>query len=145
MRLRCKLSLRPIGSILGVEAAVVQRIIVHLDLDAFFVAVERLDNPALAGVPVIVGGRPDERGVVSSASYECRVFGVQSAMPTAQALRLCPQAILVPGHRERYAEMSRKVMSLLADYTPALEPIDPTDRGGWRGRPHRVAPRGGKR
>lgn len=99
------------------------RIILHLDLDAFFVAVERLDNPALIGVPVLVGGRPDGRGVVSSASYEARKFGVHSAMPTAQALRLCPQAILVPGSRGRYGEMSRKVMALLGEYTPLLEPI----------------------
>lgn len=100
-----------------------ERAIIHLDLDAFFVAVERLDNPALVGVPVIVAGRPEARGVVSSASYEARAFGVHSAMPTAQALRLCPQAILVPGHRERFSEMSRRVMAILADYTPLLEQI----------------------
>ena len=99
------------------------RTIIHLDLDAFFVAVERLDDPALIGVPVIVGGRPDARGVVSSASYEARKFGVHSAMPTAQALRLCPQAVLVSGHRGRYAEMSHRVMAVLGDYTPLLEPI----------------------
>lgn len=99
------------------------RTIIHLDLDAFFVAVERLDNPALIGRPVIVGGRPEVRGVVSSASYEARAFGVHSAMPTAQALRLCPSAVLLAGRRERYAEMSRRVMAILADYTPLLEPI----------------------
>src|SRR5512133_1725893 len=100
-----------------------QRTIIHLDLDAFFVAVERLDNPDLIGKPVIVGGRPDARGVVASASYECRPFGVQSAMPTAAALRLCPQAILVSGHHERYAQLSRAVMALLQAYTPELEQI----------------------
>lgn len=99
------------------------RVVIHLDLDAFFVAVERLDDPTLIGVPVIVGGRAESRGVVSSASYEARKFGVHSAMPTAQALRLCPQAVLIPGHRGRYAEMSRKVMAILGDYTPLLEPI----------------------
>jgi DNA polymerase-4 len=99
------------------------RSILHLDLDAFFVAVERLDTPALIGVPVIVGGRAEARGVVSSASYEARAFGVRSAMPTAQALRLCPQAILVGGNRRRYVEMSGKVMALLGEYTPLLEPI----------------------
>jgi DNA polymerase IV len=99
------------------------RTIVHLDLDAFFVAVERLDNPALIGKPVIVGGRPDARGVVASASYECRPFGVQSAMPTATALRLCPQAILVSGHHERYAQLSRAVMALLQPYAPVMEQI----------------------
>src|SRR5512143_2079641 len=100
-----------------------QRSILHLDLDAFFVAVERLDDPSLVGKPVIVGGRPESRGVVASASYECRPYGVHSAMPTSQALRLCPQAILVSGHRGRYSEMSRQVMSLLAEYAPLLEVI----------------------
>jgi DNA polymerase-4 len=99
------------------------RTILHLDLDAFFVAVERLDDPALIGVPVIVGGRPEVRGVVASASYEARKYGVHSAMPTAQALRLCPQAVLVSGHRDRYTEMSDRVMAILGDYTPLVEPI----------------------
>jgi DNA polymerase IV len=99
------------------------RAIIHLDLDAFFVAVERLDNPALIGLPVIVGGRPESRGVVASASYEVRKYGVHSAMPTAEALRRCPQAILVSGHRGRYAEMSDRVMAILGQYTPLLEPI----------------------
>ncbi len=99
------------------------RAILHVDLDAFFVAVERLDNPALIGVPVIVGGRAEVRGVVASASYEARKFGVHSAMPTAQALRLCPHAVLVSGHRGRYSEMSDRVMGILADYTPLLEPL----------------------
>lgn len=99
------------------------RAIIHIDLDAFFVAVERLDDPSLIGVPVIVGGRPDVRGVVASASYEARKFGVHSAMPTATALRLCPQAILISGHRGRYSEMSDRVMGILGEYTPLLEPI----------------------
>jgi DNA polymerase IV len=123
-----------------------QRAIIHLDLDAFFVAVERLDNPALIGVPVIVGGRPETRGVVSSASYEARKYGVRSAMPTAQALRLCPQAILVSGHRGRYSELSHNVMELLGNYTPVLEPIsideaflDVTGTEGLFGIPSRLA------
>ncbi len=99
------------------------RAILHLDLDAFFVAVEQLDNPALAGKAVIVGGRPQARGVVSSASYEARAYGVRSAMPTAQALRLCPEAVLLPGHHDRYHEMSRRVMTLLREYTPLLEQV----------------------
>src|SRR5512143_83566 len=99
------------------------RAIIHMDLDAFFVAVERLENPALAGLPVIVGGRPEVRGVVASASYEARRFGVHSAMPTATALRLCPQAVLVPGHRERYIDLSRRVMATLGSYTPLLEQV----------------------
>jgi len=102
---------------------VYSRTIIHADLDAFFVAVERLDNPALIGVPVIVGGRAEVRGVVASASYEARKYGVHSAMPTAQALRLCPQVVLVSGHRERYAEMSHCVMAIFGDYTPLVEPI----------------------
>ncbi|MCX6033119.1 MAG: DNA polymerase IV [Chloroflexi bacterium] len=99
------------------------RAIIHLDLDAFFVAVERLDDPALIGRPVIVGGRAEARGVVASASYEARVYGIHSAMPTAQALRLCPGVVRVEGHHGRYAEMSRRVMALLGEYTPLLEPI----------------------
>jgi DNA polymerase-4 len=100
-----------------------QRAIIHLDLDAFFVAVERLDDPSLIGKPVVVGGRADVRGVVASASYEARRFGVHSAMPTAEAMRRCPQLILVSGHRRRYSEMSDRVMAILGDYTPLLEPI----------------------
>jgi DNA polymerase-4 len=99
------------------------RAIIHLDLDAFFVAVERLDNPALIGLPVIVGGRPESRGVVASASYEVRKYGVHSAMPTAEALRRCPHAVIVSGHRGRYSEMSDRVMAILGQYTPLLEPI----------------------
>src|SRR5512135_1262799 len=99
------------------------RAIIHMDLDAFFVAVERLDNPALCGLPVLVGGRAEVRGVVASASYEARAFGVHSAMPTAQALRLCPHAVLISGHRGRYSELSHQVMALLGEYTPLLEPI----------------------
>ena len=72
------------------------RIVVHLDLDAFFAAVEVLEDPALAGQPVIVGGRPEERGVVASASYEARARGVHSALPTYRALALCPEAVLRP-------------------------------------------------
>jgi DNA polymerase-4 len=110
-------------SMSGTPSDATARSIIHIDLDAFFVAVERLDNPALIGKPVIVAGRPESRGVVSSASYEARHFGVHSAMPTAQALRLCPQVILVGGNRARYVEMSGRVMALLGEYTPLLEPI----------------------
>jgi DNA polymerase-4 len=100
-----------------------QRAIIHVDLDAFFVAVERLDDPSLAGKPVVVGGRAEVRGVVASASYEARKFGIRSAMPTAEALRRYPQLIVVSGHRGRYTEMSDRVMAILGDYTPLLEPI----------------------
>ena len=83
--------------------------IVHLDMDAFFASVEQLDDPSLRGRPVIVGGS-SERGVVSTASYEARRFGVHSAMPVVMARKLCPQGVFLPGRRERYAELSRRVM-----------------------------------
>jgi len=101
----------------------VQRWILHLDLDAFFPSVEELLNPALKGKPIIVGGAPDSRGVVSSASYAARKYGVRSAMPTAQALRLCPHAILLHGHHRRYGEYSARVMQILREITPLVEPL----------------------
>jgi DNA polymerase IV len=97
--------------------------ILHLDLDSFFVSVERLRNPALLGKPVLVGGKPDERGVVASASYEARQFGCRSAMPMAQAVRLCPHAVVVPSSHGLYGEMSRKVMALLGEVTPLVEKV----------------------
>ncbi|MDD5311598.1 MAG: DNA polymerase IV [Dehalococcoidia bacterium] len=98
------------------------RTIFHIDLDAFFVTVEQVLNPALRGKPVIVGGRPDRRGVVASASYEARKFGVHAAMPLSQAKRLCPDAVFLTGHFNRYREYSEKFMAILADYSPCLEP-----------------------
>ena len=92
-----------------------------LDLDAFFASVEMLDHPEWRGKPVIVGGSPEERGVVSTASYEARRFGVHSAMPSFQAQRLCPQAIWTHGHFDRYREVSREVMSFLSDETPRVQ------------------------
>jgi len=97
------------------------RRIIHIDLDAFFASVEELLNPEIAGQPIIVGGGPGRRGVVASASYAARAYGVRSAMPTAQALRLCPQAILIPADPERYSEISDRVMALLEEYTPLVE------------------------
>lgn len=99
------------------------RTIIHADLDAFYASVEVLDDPILAGKPVIVGGRPDERGVVSAASYEARRFGVHSAMPLQTAARLCPQGVFVAGRPERYRELSQRVMSIFASVTPLVEPI----------------------
>lgn len=93
--------------------------IMHIDMDAFFASVEQLDNPALRGKPVIVGG--GARGVVSAASYEARKFGVHSAMPTWQAMRLCPQAICTPGRMSRYAEVSRHIMQVLQQFSPTVE------------------------
>ena len=90
-------------------------------MDAFFVSVEELFDPALKGKPVVVGGRPNERGVVSAASYAARRFGVHSAMPLRMAYKLCPQAIFVDGHMERYQEYSHKVHDVLCGFTPLVE------------------------
>ena len=94
-----------------------------LDLDAFFASVEQLDHPEWRGRPVIVGGSADRRGVVSTASYEARRFGVHSAMPSATARRLCPDAIWTRGNFERYREVSAQVMAILGDETPLVEQV----------------------
>ena len=99
------------------------RAIARLDLDAFFAAVEALEHPNLAGKPVVVGGRPEERGVVASASYPARAFGVRSAMPMSRALALCPQAIIVPPRHPLYSEYSRRVMAILRVASPLVEQI----------------------
>jgi len=90
-------------------------------MDAFFVSVEELFDPSLKGKPVVVGGRPNERGVVSAASYTARRFGVHSAMPLRTAFKMCPQAIFVDGHPERYREYSHKVHDVLCGFTPLVE------------------------
>ena len=100
-----------------------QRIIMHTDLDAFFVSVEQASNPELRGKPVVVGGKPGSRGVVATASYEARAFGLHSAMPISTAVRLCPQAIFIEGNYQHYAEVSKKFMAILADFSPFLEPM----------------------
>ena len=100
-----------------------ERAIIHADLDAFYASVEVLDDPSLRGKPVIVGGGPNERGVVSAASYEARAFGVQSAMPLRTAGRRCPDGVFLPGRPDRYRELSEQVMAIFASYTPAVEPI----------------------
>jgi DNA polymerase-4 len=99
------------------------RAIIHLDLDAFYASVEVLKNPALEKKPVIVGGRPEERGVVSTASYEARKYGVRSAMPTARALQLCPQAVLLPPRHEVYGDYSRRVMAIVRQASPVVEQV----------------------
>src|SRR5712671_4020869 len=93
----------------------------HLDMDAFFVSVEELFDPSLKGKPVVVGGRANERGVVSAASYAARKFGVHSAMPLRTAYKLCPQAIFLDGHPERYREASLKVRAVLESFSPQVE------------------------
>lgn len=90
-------------------------------MDAFFAAVEVLDKSDLLGKPVLVGGRPEERGVVAAASYEARAFGVRSAMPMARALRLCPQAVVVAPRHDRYQECSCQVMAILHQVSPLVE------------------------
>jgi DNA polymerase-4 len=99
------------------------RVILHVDLDAFFCSVEELHHPELAGKPFIVGARPEQRGVVASASYPARVFGVHSAMPTARALRLCPSLIVVHPRHAAYSESSDRVMALLREAAPIVEQV----------------------
>jgi DNA polymerase-4 len=101
----------------------VQRKVLHLDLDAFFCAVEELRDPGLRAKPFAVGGRPDQRGVVSSCSYAARMYGVRSAMPTARALRLCPHLEIIAGHYDAYGRASRDVMRLAGTLTPLVERI----------------------
>lgn len=99
------------------------RKIIHIDMDAFFASVEQLDRPELRGLPVIVGGKPESRGVVAACSYEARAFGVHSAMPSGRAHKLCPQAVFVKPRMARYQEVSRQIMTLFQRYTPLVEPL----------------------
>src|SRR5579871_4941613 len=97
------------------------RTVFHVDMDAFFVSVEELFDPSLRGKAVVVGGKADQRGVVAAASYAARKYGVHSAMPLRTAVRLCPHAIFVPGHPERYREYSHKVFDILNRFSPLVE------------------------
>ncbi|MBV1716662.1 MAG: DNA polymerase IV [Desulfarculus sp.] len=97
------------------------QVLAHVDMDAFYAAVERLDQPRLAGAPIIVGG--GKRGVVSAASYEARRFGVRSAMPMFEARSRCPQGVFLTPRMERYRQVSRRVMEVLAGFSPLLEPV----------------------
>ena len=97
--------------------------ILHVDMDAFYAAIEQRDRPELRGRPVVVGAPPDRRGVVATCSYEARPFGIHSAMPSRTAGKLCPHAVFVAPRMERYEEVSRQVMAILHDYTPLVEPV----------------------
>lgn len=104
-------------------ARVKQRKIIHVDMDAFYAAVEQRDNPALRGKPVIVGGDPGSRGVVATCSYEARAFGIHSAMSSARAYRLCPQAIFVRPRFDAYRKVSLQIRELFHEYTDMVEPL----------------------
>jgi len=121
------------------------RCIFHVDLDAFFVSVEQALDPGLRGRPVIVGGRPDRRGVVASASYEARAFGIRAGTPLSRAYQPCPQAIFIEGNISRYTEASENFMTILSGYSPYLEPagldeayLDVTGCGAY-GTPQQLA------
>jgi DNA polymerase-4 len=126
----------------------ISRTIFHVDMDAFFVSVEELFDPSLKGKPVVFGGQRDERGVVSAASYAARKFGVHSAMPLRTAAKLCPKAIFVNGHPERYREYSAKVHEMLGHFSPLVEMasvdeayLDMTGTERLHGRPLQAAQR----
>ncbi|HDQ15022.1 MAG TPA: DNA polymerase IV [Sediminispirochaeta sp.] len=99
------------------------RIFFHVDMDAFYAAVEQSDQPELQGKPVIIGARPGSRGVVSACSYEARVYGVHSAMPISEAYRRCPHGVFLPGRMGRYQEVSREIMRIFEDFSPDIQQI----------------------
>ena len=101
----------------------IRRKIIHIDMDAFFASVEQLDHPEWRGKPVIVGGNPERRGVVSTASYEARKYGICSAMPAKTARRLCPDGIFVEGNMRRYREISHRIREIFATVTDVIEPL----------------------
>jgi DNA polymerase-4 len=99
------------------------RKIIHCDCDCFYASVEMRDDPSLRGRPLAVGGRPDQRGVIATCNYEARRFGIHSAMATAQAMKLCPNLLLIPPNMEKYRTASRQIMEIYQDYTELVEPL----------------------
>jgi len=100
-----------------------QRKVIHCDCDCFFAAVEMRDNPEFSEIPLAIGGRSDRRGVIATCNYPAREFGVRSAMSTANALKLCPNLLVIPGNMAKYKEVSQQIMSIFLDYTSLIEPL----------------------
>src|SRR3989338_1072013 len=103
-----------------------QKVIAHIDMDAFFAAVEQRDNPDLRGKPVVIGADPQNgrgRGVVSTCSYEARVYGIHSAQPISIAYQKCPHAVFLPGDSSKYHRVSEEIFQILYDFTPEIQPI----------------------
>ncbi len=97
--------------------------IIHIDMDAFYASVEQRDNPGFAGLPIVVGGTPQQRGVVAAASYEARKFGIRSAMPSSTAIKLCPEVVFVPMRMKHYTNISKQIREIFLRYTPLVEPL----------------------
>ncbi|APR96044.1 DNA-dirted DNA polymerase [Pandoraea thiooxydans] len=117
MRDRCGAILKP-----EIPPSVPNKII-HCDCDCFYAAIEMRDDPSLRGIPLAVGGQPSQRGVIATCNYEARAFGVRSAMPSSQALKLCPALLILPPSMERYRTASRQIMAIYRDYTDLVEPL----------------------
>ena len=107
----------------GLAGGINMRKIIHVDMDCFFAAVEMRDDPSLRDIPIAIGGSQDRRGVISTANYPARRYGVRSAMPTAMALKLCPQLKVIPGRMAAYKEASQHIREIFARYTPLIEPL----------------------
>ncbi|MBL0691513.1 MAG: DNA polymerase IV [SAR324 cluster bacterium] len=109
------------GDEANINPILLKRKIIHVDMDAFFASVEALDNPSLKGKPFVVGGKATERGIIATANYKAREYGIKSAMPTARALTLCPNLIIVKPRHDRYVDISKKLSLILTEFSPILE------------------------